>query len=72
MTRRALFARPEGEGVETRVLLTGLRAAAHLNGRAGRFRRVDPTNPARHVIVLEDGSEVTATHVFECCFNLIT
>ena len=44
--------------METRVIFTGLRGAARLNDMPGIFRRVDPTNPARCVIVLPDGAEV--------------
>jgi len=43
----------------SRVRLTGLRGAAHLNGREGVIRCADPANSARVIVHFADGSEVS-------------
>ena len=48
---------------ECKPLLTGLRGAAHLNGREGVVRGADPANSMRVAVCFEDGSEVKpSTH----------
>jgi len=43
----------------SRIRLTGLRGAAHLNGREGVIRGADPANSARVIVHFADGSEVS-------------
>ena len=50
------------------VRLTGLRGAAHLNGREAVVRGADPANSARVVVRFQDGSEVKpkpSTHLYQ-------
>ena len=42
--------------LEDEIRLTGLRSAAHLNGRVGVIREMDPANPERWTARLDDGT----------------
>jgi len=44
---------------KSRRYITGLRGAAHLNGREGVILRVDPRNCERLVVQLTGGEEVS-------------
>ena len=56
--------------LEGHVRLTGLRGAAHLNGREGVILREDPNNAQRVIVRLIAGGEEVRSPLTSLCFPL--
>ena len=52
--------------LEIDICLTGLRGAAHLNGREGKIRGPDPANNERWKVRLDDGTCVSVKLQISC------